>query len=165
MQATVLLTVACMLGGAPWKTFNPVGAGFEVQVPVLPSEKRQPIRTTQGNGELRFYSLNHKTGSFAVSVADFPAAAVPAGKDEYRLDQARDGAIQQAKGRLRWEKKVLVDGSPGRDLYIATDAGHAVRMRLAADGNRLFQIMATGEPAFLDMPETMRFLDSFKRRK
>ena len=166
MQAMLVLATALMLGGGPaWKTFAPQAAGFEVLLPGNPTEKRQTVRTIQGNGELRLFTLGGKAGSYAVGVTELPDAAVTPGKEEQRLDLARDGAVQQATGRLRWEKKILVAGCHGRDLAIGNDAGATVRIRLIADHNRLYQLLVVGDAAFLDSPDAARFLDSFKHRR
>jgi hypothetical protein len=90
---------------------------------------------------------------------------VPAGQEHRRLDQARDGAVQTAKGRLRWEKKLAIEGKPAREFFIATETGHAARVRLVADRNRLYQLMVVGNTRFLDSPEAGRFLDSFRLAK
>jgi hypothetical protein len=163
----VAIVVAVLVGGAPtWKPFAPPSAGFEVQLPATPIEKRQTVRTPLGNGELRVFALAAKAGTFAVGVTEFPESALANTTDDQRLDQARDGAVQQSKGKIRWEKKVLVDGVPGRELEIGIDgAKTATRLILAADRNRLFQILAIGDSAFLEGTETTRFLDSFRRKK
>ena len=77
-----------------------------------PIEKRQTVRTPLGNGELRIFALPVKAGTFAVGVTEFPESALANTTDDQRLDQARDGAVQQSKGKIRWEKKVLVDYVP-----------------------------------------------------
>ena len=163
----VVIVVAMLVGGAPtWKPFAPPSAGFEVQLPAAPTEKRQTVRTPLGNGELRIFALSVKPGTFAVGVTDFPESALTKTTDDQRLDQARDGAVQQSKGKIRWEKKVLVDGVPGRELLIGADgASTATLLILAADRNRLYQILAIGETSFLEGPETTRFLESFRRKK
>ena len=163
----VAIVVAVLVGGAPtWKPFAPPSAGFEVQLPGTPTEKRQTVRTPLGNGELRIFTLSHKGGTFAIGVTEFPESALTDTKDDQRLDQARDGAVQQSKGKMRWEKKVLVDKVPGRELLIGVEgANSATLLILAADRNRLYQILAIGDTAFLEGPETSRFLESFRRKK
>jgi hypothetical protein len=165
MQIAIIVTV--LAAQTPtWKPFTPAGGGFEVQLPGTPAEKRQTVRTPLGNGELRIFAVSTKGGSFAVGVTDFPESAVADTKDDQRLDQARDAAVQQAKMKVRWEKKILVDGMPGRELYLGAE-GEKTQMLLilAADRNRLLQLLATGDATFLDGPDTSRFLDSFKKKK
>jgi hypothetical protein len=163
----VAIVVALLVGGAPaWKSFVPPSAGFEVMLPTTPTEKRQTVRTPLGNGELRIFSVSHKGGAFAVGVTEFPESALTNTTDDQRLEQARDGAVQQSKGKIRWEKTLRFEGMPGRELMIGADgASTATLLILAADRNRLYQIVAIGDTAFLEGPETLRFLDSFRRRK
>ena len=161
------IVVALLLGDAPtWKSFAPPGAGFDIQLPGTPTEKRQTLRTPLGNGELRIFTLSHKGGALAIGVTEFPESALTDTTDDQRLNQARDGAVLQSKAKIRWEKKVLVDKVPGRELLLGADgASSATLLILAADRNRLYQILAIGDTAFLEGPETSRFLESFRRKK
>lgn len=148
-----------------WKPYAPAGAGFSVRVPSAMKETRSSLKTAQGAVEIRTHLLATKDGAYVVVVTEYPAPAVREGEEDARLDQARDGAVRQSKGRLRSEKKASVDGLAGRELFVATEVGKAVRMRLAAERNRLYQVMAVGDTRFLESMEVGRFLDSFQRTK
>src|ERR1700761_9012857 len=102
MQVAIVVAVLCGQTST-WKSFAPPSAGFEVQLPGAPAEKRQTVRTPLGDGELRIFSLPVKAGAFAVGVTEFPESVLTKTTDDQRLDQARDGAVQQSKGKIRWE--------------------------------------------------------------
>ncbi len=171
MNALIPLAFASLVAGGPvagapeWKSFAPKGTSFQVSVPGQPTENLQAIKSAQGTINIRFYTLTTKQGTFVAGVTEHPEGTVPAGQDQGRLDQARDGAVQQAKGRLRSETKIVVDGRPGREFFVATETGHAVKVRLIADRHRLYQVMVVGNTRFLDSPEAARFLDSFRLTK
>ncbi len=167
MNALLPLVFAAILGGGgpDWKAFTPKGTTFSVTVPGQPTETQQTIKAAQGTIGVRIFSLTTKEGTYVAGLTEHPEAAVPKGQDQARLDQARDGAVQEAKGRLRWEKKIVVDGKSGREFFVATETGHAVKIRLIADGPRLYQVMVVGNIRFLDSAEAARFIESFRLTK
>lgn len=160
-----LVVAALLAGNADPQVFAPKGAGFRITVPAQPEKTEQTIKTPQGSIEIRFFTVSAKEGTYVVGVTEHPEAAVPPGQDQGRLDQARDGAVATAKGRLRWEKKRTIEGRPAREFFVATETGHAVKIRLIADRNRLYQVMVVGSTRFLDSPEAIAFLDSFRLAK
>ena len=124
------------------------------------------MRTPLGNGELRIFTISHKGGTFAIGVTEFPESALTNTKDDQRSTRPAMGRCSRRKEKIRWEKKVLVDKVPGRELLIGAEgASKATLLILAADRNRLYQLLAIGDTAFLEGPETSRFLDSFRRKK
>jgi hypothetical protein len=152
--------------GGDWKTFSPKEGGFTVLMPAIPVEDKQDVMTPSGNVTvtLHFHEVKNE-GSLVVSVSDLPAAAFKAGTDESRLDNAREHAIQGAKGRLKSEKRITSAGFPGRDLMIESDAkgGAAVRTRIFAV--KQHQVIAVGSKTFVSGKDADRFLNSFKLMK
>lgn len=166
MNALLPALLAVGMGGAPeWKPVAPKDAGFRVSLPAQPEENKQTIKAAQGSITIRSFTLAVKDGTYAVGVTEHAEAAVPAGQDQARLDQARDGAVQHAKGRLRGETKITVEGRSGREILITTETGQSLKIRLIADRNRLYQVMAVGGNRFLESPEATRFLESFRFAK
>jgi hypothetical protein len=159
---TTFALAAMLGGGGDWQAFTPKGAGFRISVPGLPEETQQTAKSPQGTVAIRSFPLTTKDATFVAGMTEYPAANFVAGQEQSRLDQARDGALQTAKGRLRSERKITVDGRPGRELMIATETGHAIRLRLIADGPRLFQVMVIANSRFLESPDATRFLESFR---
>lgn len=166
------LTLPLVLGaaqGGEWKAFSVKDGGFTVLMPGMPMEDKQDVKTATGDVTVTLYVLEVKNeGSLVVSFSEVPEAALKAGTDDRRLDSARDGAVVSAKGKLRTEKKITLDGHPGRDLTIDTDAksGNAVvRTRIYAVKQRLYQTMAVGTKAFAAGKDAEMFLNSFKVAK
>src|SRR5207244_3119777 len=101
-------------------------------------------------------------GSYVLVFADFSEAMLKGGSDEKRLDNARDGAVTSAKGKLKAEKRITLDKHPGRELHIEVEGKTAVRTRFYAVKNRLYQVLAVGTRELVFSKDTDRFLDSFK---
>lgn len=163
----VAILVLAQGNAAEWKAFEPKGLGFHVSVPGDPEATEQTIKSLQGPIEVRTFTVPSAEGTYVVGVTEHPESAVPAGRDQARLDQAREGAVKSVKGRLRSQslKNLVIDGKPAREFFIATETGHAIKVRLIADRNRLYQLMVVGNTRFLDSPEATRFLESFRFAK
>lgn len=147
-----------------WKPFTSKEGGFTVALPAAgPSEGKRTVKTPAGNIEVTFYLVEVKDqGSYVVTFSDFSEEALKGGTDDKRLDNARDGAVQTAKGKLKSEKRLMLGDYPGRELIIESEAKGGVRTRIYAVKGRLFQTMAAGGRAFLQTKETTQFLDSFQ---
>lgn len=155
-------------GDAPkdWVSFQSKDGGFSVELPGKPLESRQLVKTGLGTLEVTMLLLEKKKeGAFVVSFANFPESAFKGGDDEKRLDNARDGAIATAKGKLKSEKKIMLDKWPGRELVIDSPTRGLLRTRIYAVDQRLYQTVATGSAAFINGKDVTRFLDSFKLQK
>jgi len=161
------VTLPLLLGaaaGTEWKLFTPKDGGYSVSLPGEPTEAKQDVKTATGNIEVTFYALEAKDGAYVVSHSAFPESALKGGTDDKRLDNARDGAVASAKGRMKSEKKLTLDGFPGREVVIETDAKgmKAVRTRIYAVNKRLFQTLVVGPKSFVQGKDATMFLDSFK---
>ena len=162
------ITCLLLLAGEPdmpagWKTFAPDGGRFAVALPGTPTKSQQQVKTATGQLDVTVYVLETKQAvTYLVTHSDLPAADVKAGTEDRRLDFARDGAVTNARGKLRGEKRVELDGYPGRDLIIETDRDLVIRMRVYAVGRRLYQVSAVGPGALVHGRDTGLFLDSFR---
>jgi hypothetical protein len=170
MITRLLLAVSCTVaaGGAgdEWKTFTPKAGGFTVSFPGTPTEHKQSVKMPSGSSiEVMLYVYEPKKGEgqYVVSFSEYPDSALKAGTDEKRLENARDGAIQNVKGKLKGgTKHIKVDGYPGLDLTIETKENILVRTRIYAVKNRLYQTLVIGPPKMVTAKETEQFLNSFK---
>jgi len=109
-----------------------------------------------------FIAEGKNDSAFVLSYSDLPAAEVKAGEEDQRLDNAREGAVDKARGKLRSEKKIELDKFPGRELVIETEKDVVIRMRIYAVKQRLYQAMALGPGGFAQSKDASLFLDSFK---
>lgn len=163
------LTLPLLLGGAQtenlpggWSVFTSKAGGFAVALPGKPEESKQRVLTASAKLEVYLFAVETKEGAYVVSYCDLPADEVTPGSEPKRLDLARDGAVNNAKGKLVSETERKLDNYPGRELDIAADKGQRIRMRIVAVKNRLYQAMALGSAKFAQSKDAARFLDSLK---
>ncbi len=154
-------------GKVEWKPFSPKDGAFTVQLPATPEEHKKPIATPQGMLDLIYYEAEvpGRDGKLLVGFTEFPAASIKAGSEDKRLDHARDGAVASTKGKLVREKSLLLDGYPGRELEIEIEGKARVIVRMYAVKNRLYQLVAAGNPEFVDSADAAKFLTSLKLAK
>jgi hypothetical protein len=150
--------------GPEWKPFTSKPGKFTAVFPGTPTEQKQSVKTAVGTIEMTLYVLDlpKASGSYVIDYSELPEAAVRVGTEEKRLDNARDGAVASAKGKLKSEKRISLQGFHGRDLVIEVGDKRSVRMRIFAVNNRLYQLLAAGPPAWVASKDTGRFFDSFK---
>ena len=162
----LLIAVAQDVELAGWKAFESKEGRFRVQMPTTPTEQKQRVKTATGQVEVFLFLAEGSAASFVLSYSDFPEKEVKAGDEAKRLDFARDGAVNSARGKLRSEKKIDLDGVPGRELVIDNGGGDMVlKVRIYAAERRLYQLLAVGPGAILTSKEAAAFLDSFRLLK
>jgi len=160
---------------AGWRSFAPKDDAFTIALPFAPMEKKQQIKAPESDGmiDVSLYlcegvkiGLNDSTiaGTLVVGVSEYPPALVQ-GAEEKRLKHARDGAVQNAKGKLFHERKIALAGNPGRELWIDIGEERTLHIRLFAVKQRLYQTMAVGAKDFIETKEVAAFMDSFKLKK
>src|SRR5262249_33927006 len=135
-----------LAGKAEWKEFTSKEGGFAVLLPGTPVEQRQLVKTPVGSVDVHLFVVDPEgaPGAYVVGYSDFPEVALNDGGAQKRLDNARDGAVAQVKGKLKSEKKIKLKGVPGRELHIEVNDKTAVRLRLYVVQNRLYQVMSIG---------------------
>jgi hypothetical protein len=148
---------------AGWSVYTSKEGAFSVALPGKPGESKQRVMTATGNLDVYLFVVETKDdAAYVVSYSDLPAAEIKAGTADKRLDHARDGAVDNARGKLRSEKKIEIASFPGRELVIETGKDVVIKMRIFAVNKRLYQTMAMGSGAFFQSKDAGQFLDSLK---
>lgn len=146
-----------------WKDFVCEPGRFTVAMPMKPTDKKQVVKTATGSlNVMLWYAEGKNDALFAVSYCDFTEADVKKATIAKRLDQARDGAVESARGTLKSEKAIELEGHPGRELVIEKDKEIIARTRIFLVKNRLYQVMALGS---VPAKEASSFLESFRLNK
>jgi hypothetical protein len=161
------LTLPLLVSQAPasWVSFAPKDGAFTVKLPAIPVEKTKQVDSPAGKLTTRFYLCDEPgDGAYVVSLTDYPAKALE-GNPEKRLNNARDGAVASAKGKLVHERKIKLAGHSGRELWIEADKTGMIQTRIYFVKQRLYQTMAIGPKEFVETKETAAFLDSFRLAK
>jgi len=140
----------------------PRGGRFTVQMPGQPKEQKNSVKTAIGPIEFHMFIYERDPNSdYMVGYNDYPEGMMKKADSDKVLDGARDGAVKNVKGKLESEKKITLDGHPGRE-FVATAEGLKVRDRFYLVNDRLYQIMLVGSNDFITGKDAEKFLNSFK---
>jgi hypothetical protein len=146
---------------AGWRKFESKRGKFSVMFPDIPIETRSKIRTEIGNvASTRFTVVAGTSVTYDVMYNDYPKAGVVKVNPQLLLDAARDGLVNQTKGRLVAEKRIMIGTVPGREQEILGADGTRYWARLALVENRMYQLMAIARPPAT--ADTRTFFDSFQ---
>jgi hypothetical protein len=148
---------------AVWTELVPDDKSFAVLLPGTPKKQTKEVKTPQGTLTITTWVLEpEKDGpAYLVSYSELPGGPHKL-TAEQRLDQARDGAVASTKGKIQSEKKMTLQGHPGRDLLILTKDKQHLHTRLFVVGARLYQLFVVGTAAQVASKDTAKFFDSFK---
>ena len=167
MVGPVWLSLTLLLGATQdtkWTDVAPKDAGFSVKMPGAATQKKQKGKAPTGDLNVILWVADGPNESvFVVSYSDF--AEVDPKSVEKRLDHARDGAVNSARGKLRSEKPIELGGHPGRELVIEKAGDTIVRMRIYLARRRLYQVMVLGSGPTFAAKDVETFLDSFRLNK
>lgn len=158
-----LLSLLLLAPQPDWRAFSPKDAAFTVEFPAAPTEHKKTVKGMGGTVEVVFYEVELPGDrKFLVGVSEFPETSIKAGTEDKRLDNARDGAVNSVKGKLRREKALVLDSHPGRELVIDVEGKASVVLRMYAVKNRLYQVVVVGNGEFVSGRDAEKFLLSFK---
>jgi hypothetical protein len=137
--------------------FKSVAGKFSVKLPGTPEETKQ---TSQGV-DIFMYTLKKDPLFYIVGYGDYPQATIDQRGPEAMLDADRDSFVKAVKGKILSEKKVKLDGNPGRDIMIE-GASANFQLREYLVGRRLYQIVSGGAKEAINSPANKSFHESFK---
>jgi hypothetical protein len=154
------LPLALGAGTDDWKTIASKEGGFYILFPEMPTQHKEAAKTPAGAVTVTYYVLEKGGITYVASFTGFPKESVKPRTEEKRLDNARDGAVASAKGKLEQERKFNFRKYPARELLIQGEKGF-VRSRIYAVENRLYQTVVMGANQEVAGKDASRFLDSF----
>ncbi|KAM3101875.1 hypothetical protein ACKFKF_06325 [Phormidesmis sp. 146-12] len=159
------LTTACG-AGVKSEEFKSQTGKFSVTSPIALREETKTLDTMAGKINLHMFTATEKNKAYFVAYADYPEQLLKVSNPEKMLDGARDGAVSNVNGKLVDEKKVSIDGSPGRELTIEAKGSNGqdgtVKARVFLVKNRLYQAMVVAPKEEVNATEMDAFLQSFK---
>jgi hypothetical protein len=161
--AIVLLISGCDILG--WRAYTSAEGGFSVRLPAEPKGQKIILDTGVGRTYLNIYILNRKDDNFVYSIGyvDYPASLFQLKNADKILDDGRDGAVKNIKGKLISESKISINKNPGREVTIEATAGDAVlRAKFFLVGQRMYQLMVTTSKKKSKSYQILKFLDSFE---
>ncbi|MGH7171603.1 MAG: hypothetical protein ACRELG_15105, partial [Gemmataceae bacterium] len=124
----------------------------------------QQVNTQAGKLSFHIYGveLPGDAGIFLTSYNDYPVAILAAGTDKL-FAGAKVGATAFVPGaKIIGESKIKVEGHPGREWTMDVPGQGGLKMRVFLVKNRLYQLVAGGNPKKVAQKDIQAFFDSFK---
>lgn len=151
---------------ANWRIAAPPGGNFRVLMPGEPTLQQKTEKTPAGDVPTNVYvaHMARQNLTFEVGYSDLPEPARQATAEQVEkvLDGARDGMIEDSKGKLLDEKPIVLSRYPGRELQIdIPDKGRSL-VRLYFAKTQLYLVAATGPGLQADSAAVERFFSSFR---
>jgi hypothetical protein len=169
LAVAFLLTAAGGLARAQvtdkdWKLHESRSCACSILMPGSPKESQQTYPTDAGDVVATLFILELEGGSVAYLLGynDYKAELVASSDPQVMLDGARDGAVSNVSGKLISEKKITLDGNPGRELKIEAPQDNVVFARVYMVKQRLYQALVVMPKSKLRDGEVKKFLGSFK---
>jgi hypothetical protein len=146
-----------------WVKVAPADKAFSVLFPDTPEKQTDKIDTPTGPIEVIAYALKPEKDrpAYLLSYSEFPAHHNKL-TAEQRLDKARASALASTKGKLQSEKKLTLQGNPGRELLIVGKDKEHLRTQIYVVGNRVYQLFVVGPADQVGAKDAVKFFDSFK---
>ena len=174
-----ILLIVLLSGFAPdtWVKIQPKENKFSIEFPRKPEESERKIQTEIG--ELNMNIMMYEVGKFkdensvyGLIYSDYPDSLVNSDfKDEYIdefFENAIKGTVNNLKGQIIEEKRVLLSSYPGREVKISFMDGQGImKLHVYLVKNRAY-ILEVGCETKNDNNKSMdRFFSSFvlKERK
>jgi hypothetical protein len=161
----VVLAGRVEAGGEKNVTFTSQEGKFSVAMPGQPTKQTQKTPSEIGELNVNLFIVDQKDKGFIASFVDYPRGTVTDQSREKMLDGCRDGNVRGTKGKLQSEKRITQGEKkiPGRELVISLQDGKALyRARIFLVGDRLYQVIAIGNPEFAQSAAVNAYLNSFK---
>ena len=168
---------ACLCVSAPyvlawgeargWQRHSSSAGRYKVDLPQGELQRQtQTVETAVGKIDMHMVlSFNEaEVSAYTVMYNDFPVNGLDQAQKENALTGGRDGALRNVNGTLLHEKKISLDGHPGREFHFsATVQGNKARgaWRLYIVNNRLYQIGVLRFGQIPDAGSLDRFFGSF----
>jgi hypothetical protein len=158
----LLLVVGTAVASAQqWIEHQPPGSGYRVEFPAPPSLTTESVDTKFGK-IVTTIAEYHGTSDVMLRAAYSQYPKTIPGDPETFLDASTNGGVRRSGSKLREEKRVRVNGLPGRLAVFDQPEDNVVSVCLLVLGSdRLYLLQAVVPRNQEDSPIVQRFLNSF----
>ncbi len=159
--ATAIMTGACT---AKPKPFSSAVGRFSLEAPVDLTETVRIDDTDSGQVTMHLFEGRGRTHAFVVAYFDEPISEEKYFPGE-TLDLKRDGALAIIQAKLASERKILLDGHPGREFsatFSSSGQAFGLQERIFLVGHRTYQINVTAPLGQFNQPAVDAFFASLK---
>lgn len=173
MPATLVATLLLLVSWSPvayaQKLYSSADGGFMVAFPTgYPSPQADSSEVPTQIGALTMHTfLTEQAGAACmVAYSDYPESAFEGANVKALLDSARNGALNNVRGKLIKQKKISINGHPGLSVYFRGKSGSTTifgRFDYYIVAPRLYQIgfMALSQKE-VDKPAVKAYFSSFQ---
>jgi hypothetical protein len=159
----LLLLPATLPQTVDWQKFASNDGRFTVLFPGTPKNETKDVETDAGKVSVHMFYVEYKETAYVAMYTDFPVEAKDEGI-EAALDSGRDRGLEAANAQLVSEKKITLNGYPGREIRAkgkdpAENSVLVSRFFLAK--RRLYQVIVAGPGGQIDSGAEEKFLSSF----
>ncbi len=148
-----------------WVTITAPDKRFSVEMPASPKKEVVDAPSAFGPTKVVILAVDTIDYSLLAGYTDYPVKSISRARAESLLTQATEAVRKRPRVTQVVERKITIDGYPGRDLEISFGPEVNCRQRQLMVGARSYLLTVTC-PANRDMsPETNRFFKSFKLLK
>jgi len=173
----LLLTTFSLMGfkdSTDWYSFESVSGRFSIEFPQKPDTSSQVMKSPIG--QLTMYLVIYEPketpdDNFAYIVGHtvYPDSVINSEKKSMVdgfFRSAVDGAVSNVKGKLLTEKKIELDGFPGREVTVDFQNGQAViLMKCFLVRNVMYILETISESGKENNTSSSHFYQSFKLKK
>ena len=163
----IFFVFGCGLIGGGWGRYTSIEGGFSVLLPAEPKPQKIILDSDFGQTYLYMYMLDNKDGFvYSASYVDYPLGVFQEKSVAQILDDARDGAVRNVRGKLLSESSISIKKHPGREIMVESATGKAiVKAKIFLINHRLYNLNATASKEMSSSNNFRRFLDSFEIRE
>lgn len=172
LLASAVLVLCAGLAAArddeDWKEFKPKNGKFVVKMPGKPKDISRDIDIPGGKVKANIFAYEvGPTGAYLVSWTDFPEGLIDQDNIATHIDGVQNGVVTSGKGEVLKTKTVKVAKKyVGRDVeYTVPNIKGTGKVRIFFVGDRLYQVMALGDKAFMASDDIDTYFKSFELTK
>lgn len=160
------LVILVLAGGCGRKdVFSSKEGGFSVETSSIPKQKRERVTTPDGPVDIHTltFEMQNPPAEYWVVYIDYPAPTVRQKGVGQLLKEARDGSVNNVRGRLLKERDILLGGYPGKEIeYEEEAAGEEVyKSKMCLVKQRLYIVLVTASRGG-SQEHAEKFLNSFR---
>lgn len=142
-----------------WTKVTSKDGGFSVLMPKQPTKSSQEVNTKAGPTTLHMYMVEYPSMAYAVMYNSVPGTIAD---PEESLDRARDGAVKSFGGVLVTDRKITLEGNPGREVRVKGGKDMMITFRHYVVGNKLYQLMVSYPEGYDASDQVKKFMNSFE---
>lgn len=165
----ILINLATVAQGSDWYKVKDVDAGYILKFPKKPKKEQQEIPTDKGMLQMDMYVYENSLGKnlmYYASHTQYPVKLFPDGIDRQRefemLDASVKGAVNNSKGELISDEKIIFNGYNGRLIKIRIQGGYIIKMQEVLAGLNLYIIQTVYAESDDNNNDSKIFFDSFE---